>query len=75
MIKSNSENRINTSNFLNNECVNIYMSWYRLYYFLLGGKDTYIIDLDRTVICTNIIFIIIINIKFYNPIILNKIRF
>ena len=32
-------NRVNISNFLNNECVNIYVMWYRLYNFLLGGKD------------------------------------
>jgi len=38
------ENPGNLSNFLNNECVNI--SWYRLYNFLLGGKDADIIDLN-----------------------------
>jgi len=41
-----SENRVNLSNFLNNECVNIYMTWYRLYNFLLGGRDADIIDLN-----------------------------
>jgi len=38
------ENGGNLSNFLNNECVNIYVTWYRLYSFLLGGRDTNIID-------------------------------
>jgi len=33
------ENRVNLSNFLNNECVNIYN-------FLLGGRNAYIIDLN-----------------------------
>jgi len=28
------ENRGSLSNFLNNECVNIYVTWYRLYIFL-----------------------------------------
>ena len=40
------ENRGNLSNFLNNECVNVYVMWYRLYNFLLGGRDAYIIDLN-----------------------------
>ena len=40
------ENRGNLSNFLNNECVNIYVTWHRLYNFLLGGRDTDIIDLN-----------------------------
>ena len=40
------ENRGNLSNFLNNECVNIYVTWYRLYNFLLGGRDADIIDLN-----------------------------
>ena len=40
------ENRGNLSNFLNNECVNIYVMWYRLYNFLLGGMDADIIDLN-----------------------------
>ena len=40
------ENRGNLSNFLNNECVNIYVTCYRLYNFLLGGRDTDIIDLN-----------------------------
>ena len=39
-------NRANLSNFLNNECVNIYVTWYRLYNFLLGGRDADIIDLN-----------------------------
>jgi len=30
------ENRGDLSNFLNNECVNRYVTWYRLYNFLLG---------------------------------------
>ena len=38
------ENRVNLSNFLNNECVNIYVTWYRLYNFLLGGRDADVID-------------------------------
>jgi len=33
-------------NFLNSECVNIYVTWYRLYNFLLGGRDADIIDFD-----------------------------
>jgi len=40
------ENRGNLSNFLNNECVNIYVTCYRLYNFLHGGRDTDIIDLN-----------------------------
>ena len=36
--RSVSENRININNFLNNELVNIYMTWYRLYNILLGGR-------------------------------------
>jgi len=40
------ENCGNLSNFLNNECVNIYVTWYRLYNFLLGGRDADIIDLN-----------------------------
>jgi len=40
------ENRGNLSNFQNNEYVNIYVTWCRLYYFLLGGRDAYIIDLN-----------------------------
>ena len=40
------ENRGNLSNFLNNECVNIYVTWYRLYNFLLGGRDADIINLN-----------------------------
>jgi len=31
---------------LNNECVNIHMTWYQLYNFLLSKRDTGIIDLD-----------------------------
>ena len=48
MNSSIGENRVNLSNFLNNECVNIFMTliWYRLYNFLLGGRDTDIIDLN-----------------------------
>ena len=45
MNRSTSDNRINISNFLNNECVNIYVTWYRVYNFLLGGRDVEIIDL------------------------------
>ena len=40
------ENRGNLSNLLNNECVNIYVTWYRLYNFLLGGRDADIIDFN-----------------------------
>ena len=46
MNSSIGENRDNLSNFLNNECVNIYVTWYRLYNFLLGGRDADIIDLN-----------------------------
>jgi len=40
------ENRVNLSNFLNNECSNIYVTGYRLYNFLLGGRDADIIDIN-----------------------------
>ena len=43
---STDENRVNLSNFLNNECVNICVTWNGLYNFLLGGRDTDIIDLN-----------------------------
>jgi len=46
MNSSIGENHANLSNFLNNECVNIYVTWYRLYKFLLGGRDADIIDLN-----------------------------
>ena len=46
MNSSIGENRGNLSNFLNNECVNIYVTWYRSYNFLLGGRYTGIIDLN-----------------------------
>ena len=45
MNSSIGENRVNLSNFLNNERVNIYVTWYQLYIFLLGGRDTDIINL------------------------------
>ncbi|KAG4108544.1 hypothetical protein H8356DRAFT_1365503 [Neocallimastix lanati (nom. inval.)] len=32
--RSTDENRLNISNYLNNECINVYMKWYRLYNFL-----------------------------------------
>jgi len=44
--RSNDDNRINISNFLNNECINIYVAWYRWYKFLLDGRDADIIDLN-----------------------------
>jgi len=31
---------------MNNECVNIYVTWYRLYNILHGGRDVDIIDLN-----------------------------
>ena len=40
------KNRVDLSNFLNNEYVNIYMTWCRLYNFLLGGRVADIIDLN-----------------------------
>jgi len=40
------ENLVNISNFLNNECVNIYVTWYQLYNFLLDGRGADIIDLN-----------------------------
>jgi hypothetical protein len=46
MNRSIGENRVDLSNFLSNECVNIYVTWYRLYNFLLGVKDKDIIDLN-----------------------------
>ena len=46
MNKSTSENTVNISNFLNNECVNIYLMWYRLYMHPLGKRDADIIDLN-----------------------------
>jgi hypothetical protein len=44
--RSIGENRVNINNFLNNECVNIYLPWYQLNNFLLSGRNTNIIDLD-----------------------------
>ena len=38
--------RANLSNFLNNEYENIYVTWNRLFNFLLGGRDADIIDLN-----------------------------
>jgi len=38
-----SGNGVNLSNFLNNEWVNIYMIWYRLYNFPHSGRDDDII--------------------------------
>jgi len=46
MNRSIGENLVNKSNFLNNECVNIYVTWYRLYNFLLSRRDADIIDLN-----------------------------
>ena len=43
--RSTGYNHVNIINFLNNECVNIYVKWYRLYSFLLVGRDEDIIDL------------------------------
>jgi len=40
------ENSVNISNFLNNECVNIYVTWHWLYNFILGWKDADVIDLN-----------------------------
>jgi len=40
------ENSVNISNFLNNECINKYVTWYRLYNFLLDGRDADVIDLN-----------------------------
>jgi len=40
------ENRVNLSNFLNNEAVNVYVMWYRLYNFFHDGRDTDIMDLN-----------------------------
>jgi len=40
------ENCVNISNFLNNNCVNIYVKWYWLYNFFPGGRDADIIDLN-----------------------------
>jgi len=39
-------NRVGLSNFQNNEYINIYVTWYRLYIFLLGGRDADIIDIN-----------------------------
>jgi len=44
--RSIGENRVNINNFLNNKCVNIYMTLYLLYNFLLDGKDADIIDIN-----------------------------
>ena len=46
MNRSISENHVNIGNFLNNESVNIYVTWYRLYNFPLGERDEDIIDLN-----------------------------
>jgi len=43
--KSVGENRINISNFLNNKCINIYVTWYQVYNFPPGGRGKDIIDL------------------------------
>jgi len=40
------QNRVNISNFLNKLYENIYVTWYQLYNFLLGGRDAHIIDLN-----------------------------
>jgi len=40
------ENCVNLINFLNNECVNIYVTWYQLYNFILGGKGVNILDFN-----------------------------
>jgi len=40
------ENHVNLSNFLNNKCVNIYVTKFRLFNFFFGGRDTDIIDLS-----------------------------
>jgi len=44
--RSIGEIRVNISNSLNNECVNIYVTWYWVYNFLIGGRDTDVIDLE-----------------------------
>jgi len=46
MNRSIDENRVNLSNFLSNECINIYVTWYRFYNFLLDGRDADITDLN-----------------------------
>jgi len=44
--RSIGENCVNISNFLNNEYVNIYVTWYRLFNFLLRGRGADTIDLN-----------------------------
>jgi len=44
--RSIGENHVDLSNFLNNECVNIYVTWYRLFNFFFSGRDANIIDLN-----------------------------
>jgi len=44
--RSIGENSIHINSFLNNEDVNIYVTRYRLYSFLFGGRVAYIIDLN-----------------------------
>ena len=46
MNNSIGENSVNISNFLNNECINKYVTWYRLYNFLIDGRDADVIDLN-----------------------------
>jgi len=46
MNKSIGDNCVNISNFPNNECVNIYVTWWQLYNFLLGERVADIIDLN-----------------------------
>ena len=46
MNRSISDNCVYTSNFLNNECVNIYVTLYQLYNFLHSGRYECIIDLN-----------------------------
>ena len=45
-ISDSDNNSVNFSNFLNNECVNIYVTWHWLYNFILGWKDADVIDLN-----------------------------
>ena len=42
MNSSNDENHVNLSNFLNNECVNIYVMWYRLFILIIKWNEMFL---------------------------------
>jgi len=46
MNRSIGENRVNISNFMNNKVVNIYVTWYQVFNFLLDRRDADIIEFN-----------------------------